>query len=199
MNKKENNNLIILSTHTMCFCILGMMFLTIISSIGIFKSLINEYNQKMQYNEIFLILIAILVAPPVEEFIFRKLLFNFLRKRTKYYNLIQAILFGLAHGNPLQFIYTFLLGILLGNIKDRTGKVKISILMHMVFNITGIFFPMILKSLAENPSISENTKGMVVLASIIIPSIMFFITLKMLGKGMYKMVKEKYIPETAKK
>jgi len=52
MNKKENNNLIILSTHTMCFCILGMMFLTIISSIGIFKSLINEYNQKMQYNEI---------------------------------------------------------------------------------------------------------------------------------------------------
>ena len=128
MNKKENNNLIILSTHTMCFCILGMMFLTIISSIGIFKSLINEYNQKMQYNEIFLILIAILVAPPIEEFIFRKLLFNFLRKRTKYYNLIQAILFGLAHGNPLQFIYTFLLGILLGNIKDRTGKVKISIL-----------------------------------------------------------------------
>ena len=85
MNKKENNNLIILSTHTMCFCILGMMFLTIISSIGIFKSLINEYNQKMQYNEIFLILIAILVAPPIEEFIFRKLLFNFLRKRTKYY------------------------------------------------------------------------------------------------------------------
>ena len=84
------------------------------------------------------IIMAVILAPIVEEFIFRKLMIDKLSK----YGYITAILvsslaFGLFHGNLYQFFYAALVGILLGYIYVKSGNWLISVLMHAIINFYG--------------------------------------------------------------
>ncbi|MCY1722654.1 type II CAAX endopeptidase family protein [Prolixibacteraceae bacterium Z1-6] len=76
------------------------------------------------------------IAPIVEELIFRGLIFNGFRKN---YNafvavIISALLFALFHLNPWQFPATFVLGILLGWLMLRTNNIFVAILGHSINN-----------------------------------------------------------------
>ena len=88
---------------------------------------------------IYLIFIAVVVlGPVVEELIFRKLMID----RLSIYGdrmaiLFSAVAFGLIHANLYQFFYAALLGALLGYVYTKTGKVKYTILMHMIINFLG--------------------------------------------------------------
>lgn len=92
-------------------------------------------------NEIPMYLIFILmvvIGPIVEELIFRKLMID----RLSIYGdrmaiIFTAIAFGLIHANLYQFFYATLLGILLGYVYTRTGKIKHTILLHMIVNFMG--------------------------------------------------------------
>jgi sodium transport system permease protein len=48
--------------------------------------------------------------------------------------LVQALVFGLAHGHPLRFPPTFVLGILLGVLRHRTGSVLPGMVLHATHN-----------------------------------------------------------------
>ena len=70
-------------------------------------------------------IIAVLIAPTAEELLFRKLL----TERIVKYGELAAVLasglfFGLFHGNLNQFSYAFLLGLFLGFIYVKTGKLR---------------------------------------------------------------------------
>lgn len=85
-----------------------------------------------------LILLVVLLAPLVEEFIFRKLFIDRLAGYgDKAAILFSSALFGIAHGNFYQFVYTFLLGLILGYLYTRTGKMRWSFLLHAVTNFLG--------------------------------------------------------------
>ena len=76
------------------------------------------------------------VAPVVEELIFRGLIFNGFRKN---YNgfvavLMSALLFSLFHLNPWQMPATFVLGLLLGWLMLRTNNILVAILGHSINN-----------------------------------------------------------------
>ncbi len=85
-----------------------------------------------------------LLAPMVEELIFRKWLID----RMHVYGgkvaiVTSALMFGLFHGNFTQFFYAFFLGIIWGYIYYKTGKVIYSMLMHMTINfLGGVIAPM---------------------------------------------------------
>ena len=80
-------------------------------------------------------LIYILILAPIfEEYLFRGYIFSFLQTKTKYANLIQALLFSLLHINPIQIVYTFILGYYLGNIQKKYG-IYYCIFLHIVFNL----------------------------------------------------------------
>lgn len=85
-----------------------------------------------------LVLFVVLLAPLVEELIFRKL---FIDRLACYGDgcaiLFTSVLFGIAHGNFYQFFYTFLLGLLLGYLYTRTGKLRYPFLLHAVTNFLG--------------------------------------------------------------
>lgn len=51
--------------------------------------------------------------------------------------IVSALLFGLFHANLSQLFYAFLLGLLLGYVYLRTGKLRYSIALHMLFNLLG--------------------------------------------------------------
>jgi uncharacterized protein len=77
------------------------------------------------------------IAPVVEELIFRGLILQGLRRN---YNafisvFMSALLFALFHLNPWQFPATFILGLLLGWIVLRTHSIILSILGHSINNL----------------------------------------------------------------
>ncbi len=86
-----------------------------------------------------------IIGPLCEELIFRGLLAGRLaRYGQKPAAFISALLFGLYHANMEQFFYAFALGLLLAYAYYRTGLLRTSVLLHMMFNITGSIIPMLL-------------------------------------------------------
>lgn len=55
-------------------------------------------------------------------------------------NILQAILFGLAHMNIIQGFYAFGLGLLFGYVAYRYKTIVASIILHMLYNAFN-FFP----------------------------------------------------------
>jgi membrane protease YdiL (CAAX protease family) len=78
----------------------------------------------------------VIIAPIVEELIFRGVIMNgFIRNYSKTGAIIySALLFALFHLNPWQFPATFLLGIVLGFVRIRTKSVLACILGHAIHN-----------------------------------------------------------------
>lgn len=89
-----------------------------------------------------LILYSALLAPIAEETIFRGLIFRYARYALPFWaaNIWQALLFGVLHMNILQGIYAFTIGLILGFICHRGRGIRYSILLHILFNIIGLFY-----------------------------------------------------------
>lgn len=80
----------------------------------------------------------VLCAPVMEEYIFRKLIVD----RTVRYGqgvavVISGLMFGLFHGNLNQFVYAAVIGMFLAYLYVKTGNLKITISLHMLFNFIG--------------------------------------------------------------
>ena len=83
-------------------------------------------------------LCTVVIAPLGEELLFRKLLID----RTRRYGdgvsiLLSAVFFALFHGNLFQFFYAFALGLILGYLYTRTGKMRWNVGMHALINLIG--------------------------------------------------------------
>ena len=96
--------------------------------------------------------VAAVIAPIVEEVVFRKLLIDRMQPYgEKTAVILTAVLFGLFHGNLSQFLYAFLVGLLFGYLYVRTGKIRYSIAIHMTINtITGVFSGWVLSHIDLN-------------------------------------------------
>lgn len=82
--------------------------------------------------------VMVLLAPTLEEWIFRKLLVD----RTIRYGegtaiFLSGLMFGLFHGNLNQFVYTFLVGAFWAFIYVKTGRLRYTIYLHMALNFMG--------------------------------------------------------------
>jgi membrane protease YdiL (CAAX protease family) len=85
------------------------------------------------------ILILVVAAPIAEELFFRKMLIGRLicyGERNAV--MISGLVFGLAHGNISQFFYAFGIGLLLGVVYIKTGRLAYTIILHMIINLLGI-------------------------------------------------------------
>lgn len=90
-------------------------------------------------------LAVVVVAPVVEELIFRGLIMTRLSKAMPGWLavLLSAAIFGVCHGHPVWFAYAFVLGLLFGLMDWRAGSVWPSILGHMAFNAIGQIFTLL--------------------------------------------------------
>ena len=86
---------------------------------------------------------AVVIGPLFEELIFRKLMIDRLSiYGDKIAIIVSAVAFGLFHGNLFQFFYSMLLGLLLGYMYVKTGKLRYPYLMHAVINFFGSIVPL---------------------------------------------------------
>jgi len=85
---------------------------------------------------ILLVFMAIVVAPIVEEIIFRGCIYRFLKSQTTLLGaqIISGTLFALLHGNLLSFIPLVMVGVLLARVYEKTGSLAVAIWFHAFFN-----------------------------------------------------------------
>lgn len=113
------------------------------------KELVNPVVDVMlNSNYILTLIYAVIVAPIIEELIFRKFLLNKLRR----FGDVPAILmtgiaFGLFHMNLSQFFYATVLGFIFAYVALKTNTIRYSILLHMMINGIGTL---------ATPLVSEN-------------------------------------------
>lgn len=80
---------------------------------------------------------VVVIAPVIEELIFRGLILQGLRKNYHAVTavLVSALMFSLFHLNPWQMPATFILGVLLGWLMIRTNSILLAILGHSLNNL----------------------------------------------------------------
>lgn len=81
--------------------------------------------------------ILFILSPIFEEVLFRGLIGQKLKPHFsfKIYIFLQALIFSLIHSHPLQILYTFLLGIVLGLIYEKHKNIFSPIMLHIGFNL----------------------------------------------------------------
>lgn len=124
-------------------CAVGMVIGTILDTvISLFTQssstdAVTLQNLMLNSNPIYRILTVGILAPMVEEMIFRK----FIIDRTVKYGegmavLTSGLMFGLFHGNFSQCFFAAGLGMLFAYIYIRTGRIRYTIFLHMAVNLT---------------------------------------------------------------
>lgn len=121
----------------------------------IFDAQSSNYQGLMEMieegNMVLTFLAVVIGAPVVEELLFRK----FLVDRTigygeKFSVLLSGILFGIMHGNLNQFFYAFALGCLFAYIYCKTGKIRNTIIFHMLVNLGGgVIVPLLMRPVSD--------------------------------------------------
>lgn len=99
-------------------------------------------------NLLYLFVYATLLAPIIEEVLFRKLLLNKLRRFGDLPAIIiSGLAFGLFHMNLQQFVYASTLGFIFAYVALKTNTIRYTILLHILINFMGsTVAPLILKS-----------------------------------------------------
>lgn len=121
-------------------CILLTFVLGIIQQlVPVFFKNYNQLMETVSQGDMFLnILYVVTIGPISEELIFRGAIFDRFYLVFPFWtaNILQAVLFGIYHMNVIQGVYAFLLGILLGMIRQMTGSILSTIFSHIIFNGT---------------------------------------------------------------
>ena len=78
-----------------------------------------------------------IVSPIAEEIVFRGIVYNRLRKRFPFIIafVMSALLFGVYHGNMVQAVYGFILGLVITWVYERYGSFLMPLLVHAVANV----------------------------------------------------------------
>lgn len=159
-----------LMTYLLIFPMMfGMMLIAefITSQIPITGPFFGEYYQyfsklmeQMTNDKATLILLAVIMAPVFEEIVFRGIIMKGLINKglkPKTAILISAVVFGLVHGNPWQFVGAVLLGSVLGLVYYKTKSLLLPILLHAFNNLVSaiLIFYGNTESFSETFKVSE--------------------------------------------
>lgn len=101
--------------------------------------------------------VVVFCAPIMEELLFRKTLID----RTAQFGeglalVFSGLVFGLFHGNLVQFAYAFFLGMFFGFIYIKTKNIIYPIILHMIVNFFGSFVATIILDLSGLSNISAD-------------------------------------------
>ena len=182
INKSKMEELRLLILNTACYSALVItsviILLTVLSSLLLKKMILSDYSkQSFEVNE----LLKFLVFYPIgEELLLRGLILQFLKKKTKYANLIQAVIFGILHLNPIKIIYTTISGIFFGNVRLRPNPIWWIILLHSTFNLVSIFLYKPFMIIVEKIFYLQNMPIITLIIVFIPPLFIFDYTLKQL-------------------
>jgi membrane protease YdiL (CAAX protease family) len=202
-NINEKSNLTIL--QFIKFVVISFASMYVFNLLGIVVNLgisilkgsyvINPISNLLSKVNVFQTIIFVgILAPVMEEVIFRKILLSRLRKFGDFFSIfLSALAFGMFHGNFSQFFYAFALGCIFAYVVIKTGTIKYSIILHIIINLFGSVI-MMQVALMQN-IIVTTTVGLFVFCMIIAGIALFFMNIKnvVLEKGSLNLtIKEQF-------
>lgn len=105
----------------------------------------NPVNELINQMDLLTISYVCLFGPIIEEYIFRWAILNRLRPYgEKAAVLYTALMFGLMHGNVAQFLYASVIGIILGYMAVKTGRMRYNCLLHILINSFSMLLSLVL-------------------------------------------------------
>ncbi|HEX2937741.1 MAG TPA: type II CAAX endopeptidase family protein [Ruminiclostridium sp.] len=167
-------------------------------------ALLNFFNLKVNLEQfnfptnptalVFYVLSVSVFAPFCEEFIFRGLIMQNLRKYGDFFAVIvTALMFGVLHGNFEQTPFAFVVGIALGFTVLETGSVFAGIILHCLINSTSVIFGAISTYAGDNLA---NVIYLIYIAVIVALSVVSVILLK--KRGYLKRAYKKYLEKPSR-
>lgn len=154
----------------------NVLTIVLISFLPIEK-LTPEYEELMESinggNFIVTLLGVGIVAPIIEEIIFRGLIYHELKRHMPILLavVIQALLFGIYHFNIVQGIYAFFLGIILALALNWTDTIWSAILIHFSYNTFSTVINYFVEESFLESSEAAMLTGIIVFASLVIFSV----------------------------
>lgn len=124
-----------------------LMFFSVVSSIIESIFLLPNFNETATQtrldSNILWYLVPLIVAPVIEEWLFRGVLLSKLNKMFpfKYSNVICAFIFSLFHLEIYLLPY-FLNGLIYGWIKTKNNSLYSAIILHILYNLIAVFISM---------------------------------------------------------
>ena len=150
---------------------------------------------------------AIFGAPLIEEIVFRAGPLTHLNKKmpTFWAVMLTSALFAFAHGNPVQMIYTFVLGLFAGFLFVKTDSIYPSIVCHFVFNganlismaLQSLFNPEAFAGNILYPQLSEKLTAWSDVMFWVYTAITFLIAIPMLIVGIIMLIKLRHPDKAA--
>lgn len=146
--KKRGNQTRKLNLKEALLCMAGgigacILVNTLISASGIARVFtgFSEISEQLYEPPLWLQVCAMGVGIPIaEELVFRGLVFGKAREDRPFFQsaVLSALLFGIYHGNVLQGIYGFFMGILFAWVMERKKTVLAPVFMHMSANLVSV-------------------------------------------------------------
>lgn len=163
-NPKESKlNPLLLISPFFILNISSVIYIQILNFID--SSLVDKYLQSPNLSSNFelfedplktaiLFLVIVIMAPIVEELVFRGVLFNLLSKNLKTLPamIISSLFFGVLHSQT--FIPTAIIGFLICFIYQKTGNLRYSIMAHMINNLLAFTMPFLSDFMGTNETMA---------------------------------------------
>ena len=140
-----NNSLMIILVATGAVAVTSTVVNLIHDKVESYKTVSN--NISFGLSTIGGLLCVIIFIPIFEEILFRGLIFNELKKTINLVLsiIIQALIFGVFHGNLVQGVYTFILGVILSVLYIWLDSIWAPIICHVTYNFMGtLIFPFLI-------------------------------------------------------
>lgn len=153
---------------------LGLNNLIIIGNLSVMSESYETTMDAFYSAPLLVQIVSLAVLVPIsEELVFRGLLFKRLRERGTYMQaaLYSAVVFGVMHGNLIQMLYGFILGMMLSYLCEKYGSVKAPIAAHIVMNLLSVLATKY--ELAEWMTESNMRIGIITIICAFIASTMF--------------------------
>lgn len=121
-------------------CIGSNIIITLSQLQYIFSDYTNVSEQLYSGNFIIQLIVIGFIAPVCEELIFRGLIYN----RAKHYfgfwsaAFISALIFAFYHGNMVQFIYAFVIGLIMAYVYEKFSAFAAPVIFHICCNVPAL-------------------------------------------------------------
>ena len=178
-NRLAGKDILAIVICGVCICI-SLNSLIMRSGITQYSETYQTTSQSIYGASVFIQLSGVaFLAPMAEELVYRGMLYRRMRNMLPVWMSIlgSAIIFGVNHGNIVQFVFAFITGAVLAYLYEIYHSLKASVLFHVVLNMTSLICTWlnVFSVLLEHPYLWIVTTFCLILFAII--TIWYFVTI----------------------
>ena len=144
-----------------------------LSQIARFSPKYQQVSEVIYSGGLFMeIVSAVIAAPILEELFFRGMIYKRLRDmiNVKAAVVISALFFGAFHGNLVQFVYAFIIGLMLAYVYEKFKTIWAPVIFHIGANLISVLITEFMPQSMNNAA--------VILGAMLISMVLTFVLLK---------------------